>query len=317
MYLKKNLYKHRFDSIAFAVQNMTENIMTDWISNNIEHYDIHDIMLSGGLFMNIKANQKIFEMGNVNSLFVVPSAGDESSAIGAAMVGYAELCRSDGSKINFKPITDIYFGPSYDNDIEDFVKKIDKKEFKITYHKDINCYVGEMLSRGKIVARFNGRMEFGARALGNRSILADPRNLDVIKEINSQIKHRDFWMPFASSILRSGASELLKIIPDKEVDDQYMIISFNTRETGKMCLKAAIHHSDATCRPQILDKEWNKGYFDLIKSFENETNISGILNTSFNLHGEPIVCTPADAFSTLERSGLKYLALGNFFIEKL
>ncbi len=315
-YLKKNLYKHRFDSIAFAVQNMVENIATKWISNNIEHYGISDIMLSGGFFMNVKANQKILEMNNVNSVFVVPSAGDESTAIGSALLAYANLCEADGVNAKFTGITDIYFGPSYDNAIEDFVRTIDKKKFRISHHKDINGHIGDLLSKGKIIARLNGGMEFGARALGNRSILADPRTLDVIKEINSQIKHRDFWMPFAATILRESSGNLLDM-PDKEVDDQYMIVSSNTTESGRNDLKAAIHQSDSTCRPQVIDKAWNPGYHKLIRSFEKETGVGGVLNTSFNLHGEPIVCTPADALSTLERSGLKYLALGNFLIEKV
>ncbi len=315
-YLKKNLYKHRFDSIAFAVQHMVENIATKWISNNIEHYGISDIMLSGGFFMNVKANQKILEMNNVNSIFVVPSAGDESTAIGAALLAYANLCKADGVNAKFSGITDIYFGPSYDNVIGDFVRTIDKKKFRVSYYKDINGHVGEMLSKGKIVARLNGGMEFGARALGNRSILADPRDLGVIKEINSQIKHRDFWMPFAATILRESSGSLLDM-PNKEVDDQYMIVSSNTTESGRNDLKAAIHQSDSTCRPQVIDKTWNTGYHRLVRSFEKETGVGGILNTSFNLHGEPIVCTPQDALSTLERSGLKYLALGNFLIEKV
>ncbi|MDI6720876.1 MAG: carbamoyltransferase C-terminal domain-containing protein [Candidatus Aenigmarchaeota archaeon] len=315
LYMKKTLYKHRFDAVAFALQNMVEKTTTAWIQNCIKEYDINDIMVCGGFFMNVRANQRISEMDEVESFFAVPSGGDESSAIGAAMLGYIDLCMEDGIDPKIEEITDIYFGPSYNYEIDDFVKKTDKKRYKIEYHSDSDKAVGEMLSQGKVIARFNDRMEFGARSLGNRSILADPRDTRVITEINSQIKQRDFWMPFAPSIIREDAKKLLDML-HKNVNDQYMILSFNTTDTGKEVLRAALHQSDFTARPQVVEKGWNPRYHSLIKSFKKETGFGGILNTSFNLHGEPIVCTPQDALSTLERSGLKYLMMGDYIIEK-
>jgi carbamoyltransferase len=314
-YIEKKLYKHRFDSIAYCIQKLTERILTQWIHNNIEHYNIEDIMLSGGVFMNVKANQKILEMDNVNSLFITPSAADESTAIGAAILGYIDLCEIDGAKPKFEEIRDIYFGPDYNENIDDYVKTINRDKFRVENFDDIDGVVGELLTKGKIIARLNGRMEFGARALGNRSILADPRSLDVVRILNEQIKHRDFWMPFAPTILREGIENYLDR-PNKKVDDQYMIISFDTKQLGRKELKAAIHQADFTCRPQVLDKSWNEEYYNVIKTFEDITGVGGILNTSFNIHGEPIVCSPADAIHTLENCGLEHLALGNYLITK-
>lgn len=315
LYLRKRLYKHRFDAIAFSIQKLTEDILKQWVSNNIDYYGIHNIMLSGGVFLNVKANQAIMEMDSVNSLFVVPSAGDESTALGGAILGYLDLCKRDGTKPKLKPIKQLYLGPSYDDEIDSFVKTLNKEKFKIEKYDEIEKVVGELLTKGKIVARLKGRMEFGARALGNRSILADPTNLDVIRKLNFQIKARDFWMPFAPTILRERARDYLKLC-NKEIDDQYMILSFDTTKDGRKDLKAAIHQQDFSCRPQVLDKDWNEKYYSIIKTFEESTGVGGILNTSFNLHGEPIVCSPEDAISTLKRSGLKYLALGNYLIEK-
>ncbi|MBI2172878.1 MAG: hypothetical protein HYT73_01555 [Candidatus Aenigmarchaeota archaeon] len=315
LYLRDNLHKHRFDAVAFALQDMAERVTTGWVRNCISRYGIGDIMVCGGFFMNVKCNQRLMEMPEVSSIFATPSGGDESSCIGAAMLGYADLCKEDGSKPRFEEIKNIYLGPSYDGEIEEFVKGIDRKKYSVQKCRDTDKAVGEMLSEGRIVARLSGRMEFGARSLGNRSILADPRNMPAITEINSQIKQRDFWMPFAPSILREDARKLLEM-PGKPANDQYMILSFNTTPLGRDVLRAALHQSDFTARPQVVDREWNPGYHSLIKSFKKETGHGGILNTSFNLHGEPIVCTPHDAFSTLERSGLRYLAMGNYVIEK-
>ncbi|MCX8178883.1 MAG: hypothetical protein N3D75_03590 [Candidatus Aenigmarchaeota archaeon] len=314
LFLKKNLYKHRFDAIAYSIQRLTEEILTKWVSNNIEYYGIKDVMLSGGVFMNVKANQRIMELSNLNSLFVVPSCGDESSAIGAAILGYIDVCRENGIKPDFAGIKDLYLGPDFDEDIDNSIKKLSKTKYKIEFYDEIEDKVAKIIKNGGIVARCSGRMEFGARALGNRSILANPSDLKMLREINQQIKQRDFWMPFAPVILRERTSDY--IIKNKKVDDEYMILSFDSTKLAQNEISAALHQFDLTCRPQVIDKDWNVSYYKIIKSFEELTGIGALLNTSFNLHGEPIVCTPNDAISTLERSGLKYLVLGNYLISK-
>jgi carbamoyltransferase len=170
--------------------------------------------------------------------------------------------------------------------------------------------VGGLVAKGKIVARFAGGTEWGPRALGNRTILADPRDLRVVKRLNSAIKQRDFWMPFAPSILEERTEDYL-------VDPRparYMIEAFDTTENASE-LAAALHPQDATARPQTVNT-WNPGYRQAIKVFERETGVGGVLNTSFNLHGYPIVGTPDVALWTFENSALDALALGNYLVSK-
>jgi len=164
------------------------------------------------------------------------------------------------------------------------------------------------------VARVKGRMEWGARALGNRSILANPSNIDLVMILNEQMKDRDFWMPFAPSILSERADDYL--INPKKVEAPYMILSFDTTLLARSHLKAALHPYDFTCRPQIVSKDWNPVYYDLLKHFEALTGIGGVLNTSFNLHGYPIVLGPKEALYAFEHSGLEYLALENYLVTK-
>ncbi len=313
---RKVLDRERFDNIAGGLQRFFEELLCRWIRNAIEETGINDIVLAGGVFMNVKANQKILHMDEVNNFFVFPSCGDESLAIGAGLLKYVEICLDSGKKPKPEPLGPIYFGPEYkEEDIENSLRAINaRKKYNVEKVKDIDKFVGEMVAEGKVVARFSGRCEWGARALGNRSILADARNTDVIRKINEAVKMRDFWMPFAPSILKEREKDYL--VNPKEFKAPYMIISFDTTEHGRKTLKAAIHQYDFTARPQVVEKSWNPGYYKVLKTFEKETGEGGFLNTSFNLHGQPIVCSPMDALWTLENTGLENLALGEFFISK-
>ena len=177
----------------------------------------------------------------------------------------------------------------------------------------INKKVAHLLSLGEIVARFSGRMEWGARALGNRSILMDPRNNDGVRILNMAVKQRDFWMPFAPSILKEAQQDYL--VNPKNVEAPYMILAFDTTEK-RNDIVAAIHPADQTARPQVVSTDLNPEYHHLLKMYEQLTGFGGLLNTSFNLHGEPIVCSPKDALHTFINSGLKYLAMSDFVISK-
>ncbi len=314
-YIQKYLYLHRFDWIAGAIQKLTEELVTKWISKAIEKTGIHDVALAGGVFMNVKLNLKIMELPEVHKLFVFPSCGDESLAIGAAYYGYEKLCKDKGKKVEIEPIKELYLGPEYSNEeIEKTLAREKSKFFKFQFIDNIEEKIAELISEGEIVARASGRMEWGARALGNRSILADASNYGTVKIINEMIKQRDFWMPFAPTILKEWEDEYL--INPKKIPAPYMILAFNSKERARKDLVAAMHPYDYTIRPQIVDKKANEKYYKIIKIFEEMRGMGGILNTSFNLHGYPIVCSPEDAIHVLKNSGLKYLALGNWLIEK-
>lgn len=310
-YFKEKLEGQRFDAIAYGLQRFTEEILTKWISNGIKHSGIQNIIMSGGVAQNIKANKCIAELESLDQLFVPPGPGDESICIGAAWLQYLKK----GGKITDIPIyTNAYFGPSYEeNEIENEIQNLDLDHFII---KKVQVKeVAEIIANGEVVAHFGeDPMEFGARALGNRSILADPRNQETIAHINKLVKMRDFWMPFAPSILEERQDDY--IVNPKRIDARYMAIGFDSTSLARKHLSAGIHPFDKTMRPQIVNAKDNQKYHLLISEFEKLTGVGALLNTSFNIHGEPIVGTPYDAIDTLKRCGLKHLFLGNYLISK-
>lgn len=266
--------------------------------------------------MNVKLNQKISELKEVKEVFFMPSCGDESTSIGAAFLGYLQTCRGRGIKPKIAPIRDLYWGPDFSSkEIESFLKNEGfRKKYSIKKVDDPERVVAKFLAKGKIVARLRGRMEWGARALGNRSILVHPSLTEIVPVLNEQVKNRDFWMPFAPSILAERANDYL--INPKKIPAPYMIIAFLTTPRGRKELRAAIHPYDFTVRPQIVEKSRNESYYRLIKEFEKITGVGAVLNTSFNLHGFPIVLGPKEAIYVFENSGLEYLVLENYLICK-
>jgi len=309
--LQTMLSKQRFDNIAAAAQEYLEHLLVVWIRNAIRKLKVNRVVCAGGVFLNVKANKKILEMPEVEDLFVYPASGDDGTAIGSGLQAYFKYCIREGLKPIKVPISDLYYGPSYsDEQIEQALRETGWIK-KAEYHKAIDSFVGESVAKGKIVARFNGRLEWGPRALGNRSILADARDLKTIGRINFAIKHRDFWMPFAATIIEPCMSEyLIDASPSP-----YMILAFDTTDKRDDII-AGIHPQDKTCRPQTLNANWNSGYWRVLEAFQEKTGVGGLLNTSFNLHGYPMVCTPLQAVWTFQNSQLDGLALGNFYLSK-
>jgi len=302
----------RFDWICGGLQKFTEEMLVTWVKRCIAATGIRHLALGGGVFMNVKLNKAIMELPEVDGIYIFPSCGDETNIFGACYLITAE---KQGYE-RIEPLTDLYFGKSYTN--REVKREIDTFQFNGEVYRehveDIERRVAELLAEGKVVARFRGREEFGARALGNRSILADPSRNDVIKVINSMIKCRDFWMPFATSMTPAQASECL--VNPKKVRAPYMILTFDSTERIDD-FKAGAHPYDLTVRPQVVDPEWNPSYHRLIEEFERVSGRrGGVLNTSFNLHGHPLVSAPVDALDVFNRSGLEYLAIEDFLLSK-
>lgn len=317
--IAKDYHQHRFDSLAYGIQKLTEEIIKQIARVSIKRYNCADVVIGGGVFMNVKANQYLSEMEEVKSLVATPSCGDESIAIGNLICGYAKVHNHDLSGL--KKVENLYLGSSYtDEEIKkvidgyDFCKKCDVEYYNPKSEYPIEKKVAELLAGNSVVGRFKGRAEWGARALGNRSILANPSSRDNVKLINEMIKGRDFWMPFATSLLYERRHDYLVL--DKIDYAPFMAITFPTKELAHKELIAALHPYDLTSRPQMVKKEVNGEYHALISYYEGITGAGGILNTSFNLHGEPNVETPYDALRTFELSGLPHLALGNYLISK-
>lgn len=306
----------RFDAIAGGAQRLLEDALLRWVRLMRERYGGERLALGGGVFMNVKANMLIAGEEWVRDLFAFPSCGDESNAVGAAYLGYLQECARRGETATPQPFGPAYLGPSVtDAHAEAVIRERHLEDrYAVAYHEHIEARIADLLVADGVVARCAERMEFGARALGNRSILANPSDHRVVPLINRMIKNRDFWMPFAPTILAERADEYL--VNPKGLASPYMMLAMATQPEARDALVAAIHPQDATARPQILEASWNPGYHAVIREFERRTGVGAVLNTSFNLHGEPVVCTAEDAVDTFERSGLPHLAIGHWLISK-
>lgn len=314
-FLRDRLERKRFDAVAAGVQMFTEELLLQWVRNAVRHTGIRKVVFGGGVFMNVKANQAIAELAEVEDVFVFPSCGDESLSFGAAWIEYARLAGDVAAK-NRGPLRDLYLGREFDDDTIAAAIETAIAGSECTFIKcdGIEEHVASLLADNKVVARFAGRMEWGARALGNRSILATPREWPNVEKINSMIKMRDFWMPFAPSMLAEESDRYLN--NPKHLTSPFMMQAFDTRRETVSEIGAATHPRDKTARAQFVQRDVNPSYWSLIKAFELKTGTACVLNTSFNLHGYPLVNTPEDALYVFLNSGLDYLAIGNYLVAK-
>ncbi|MCH8110075.1 MAG: hypothetical protein IIB15_08090 [Chloroflexi bacterium] len=304
----------RFDWVAAGLQKFVETFMSAWVARCVQETGIGRVALAGGVFMNVKLNQKILELPEIQELYVYPSCGDETASFGAAYWVHAN--QGNGAARSVEPLGHMYLGGDFtDEEVEQSIASYEfDGDFKTEHYDDIEKRVAELMASGEVVARSKGRMEFGARALGNRSLLADPRSTEVVRTINDMIKQRDFWMPFAASV-RAEQAEKYYVKP-KPMPAPYMIMTFDSHPEKRDTFVAATHPYDGTTRPQEVTDEWNPDYYKLLGHYESLTGESIVLNTSFNLHGSPIVYAPEEALGVLQHSGLKHLALGNFLVSK-
>jgi carbamoyltransferase len=310
--LERVFFEERFDAVMGGVQLFTEAMLAEFVRRAIAATGISRVACAGGVFMNVKANKVLMEMAEVEDLFVFPSCGDETTAIGAAWLAHA--ARHGGASV--PALGSFYLGPEWSAEALRSVLEPLAAAGRITLERpdNVNDAVVGLLMAGEVVGRFAGPEEFGARSLGNRAIIADPRNPEVIQVINAMVKSRDFWMPFASSVLAEAADEYL--VNPKRIPAPHMILSFDTTPRGAVELRAGIHPYDKSCRPQVVTREANPDYWDLIDRFRQKTGVGGILNTSLNLHGLPLVHRPEDAIEVMEKSGLRRLAMGPFLVTK-
>ncbi len=313
-FLKKLLQFERFDVICGAIQKLTEELVCNWIEYHVKTTNIRNVACSGGVFMNVKAVKKIYELQCINNFSIVPSASDESLPIGAQWLSM--------KKHNVEPvrINDLYLGRSFSNEYVKEMIERDKLAEKFTIEefndtKMMSSRIGQLLADDEIIARCAGREEWGARALGNRSIICNPSKFQNIERLNNKIKNRDFWMPFTPSILEEDVTKYF--LNPRNLDVPYMAVTFESTDLAKIHFAAAVHPRDFTMRPQVVYSSWNYDYYSIISEFKKLTEIGGVLNTSFNLHGEPNVGSPEDAVKTVLNSGLDFLLFDRLlFIKK-
>jgi carbamoyltransferase len=306
----RQLYKHRFDNICAGVQQHFEEMMVEWVRNAVAATGHRKVVAAGGAFLNVKANKLIREMPEVEALYVYPASDDGGTPVGAAYLGYLQLCKDRGEAPAIDPPRSMYQGLSFTE--AETEAAIAASGLPYRRMADAAEEVAALLADGKIIARFDGAEELGPRSLGNRCILADPRDLKYVRKLNFAIKQRDFWMPFAASILEEDAERYLK---NPTGWAYYMIEAFDSTPEGAEVLVGGSHPFDRTIRPQLVN-DLNPGYRDLLRAFKRRTGVGGLLNTSFNLHGSPIVGTPQVALDTLVKSALDGVAMGPFLVTR-
>jgi carbamoyltransferase len=295
----------RHKDVAYAVQDACEIAMMSVVKMAIEKTKSRNVCLAGGVALNSKANGKIVASGMVDKFFVQPAASDDGVALGAAVAPYMD----GGGRLPIKAMRHAYLGPEFDDEaVENALRTYKLKYARLS---DVAETAAELLSNGKILGWFQGRMEFGPRALGSRSILADPRDPEMNAKVNNAVKFREWWRPFAPSMKKEAAGEYL----ESASDSPFMILTAQVRPEMREVIPS-VTHVDGSARPQTVEKEINPLYWRLIDEFGKRTGVPVIMNTSFNLRGEAIVHTPTDAIRTFFSSGMDALVIGSFLVEK-
>ena len=300
--IRKEIGEFKKEDLAASVQQHIEDEVGKFVEYWVKKTGKKKLVLAGGLFANVKMNQVLHEL--VDEIYVHPHMGDGGLALGAVFAF---------SKPNPFKINDAYFGLSY---TDEYIEKLLKKE-RLEYKKfdTIEKEVAVALAQGKVVARFHGRMEYGPRALGNRSILYQTKDKTVNDWLNKKLDRTEF-MPFAPVTLWEKREDCYLNMKGAEHAAKFMTITFEcTEEMKKSC--PAVVHLDGTARPQLIKKEDNESYYDILESYYKLTGIPSLINTSFNMHEEPIVCTPEDAVRSFKQGSLDYLAIGKFLVRNV
>ena len=317
--------------IAASIQKVTEDVMLKLTKSLKEEFNINNLCLAGGVALNCVANGKILKENIFDNIWVQPAAGDAGGSLGAALALW-HIEQNNPRKVDYNDsMQGSYLGPEYaQNVIEDQLDEVGAK-YEIFNDEELLDKTATDLSKEEAVGWFQGRMEFGPRALGGRSILGDPRSEKMQKNLNLKVKYRESFRPFAPSILKEDLSEWFDI----NIDSPYMLMVSNinkdkivemTKEQNKLFgidklnVKRseipAVTHVDYSARIQTVHKETNEKYFRLIKKFKEKTNCPILVNTSFNVRGEPIVNTPLDAFNCFMGTDLDKLIIGNCYLDK-
>jgi carbamoyltransferase len=316
--------------LAASIQAVTDEVVLRLTRSLRKETGIKSLCLAGGVALNCVANGKVLRDGCFEQIYIQPAAGDAGGALGAALVGYhMQLGRA--RQVNGDAMLGAYLGPAYSqSEIESRLKKCGA-QFELLDDTALIATCAEDLAQGKALGWFQGRMEFGPRALGNRSILGDPRSPTMQKTLNLKVKYRESFRPFAPSVLRERVSDWFEI----DCDSPYMLLVADvvksrrremTEEEKKLfgidklnvprSEVPAVTHVDYSARIQTVHEHTNPRYHALISAFERKSGCPVVVNTSFNVRGEPIVCTPEDAYRCFMGTELDVLAVGNCYLRK-
>lgn len=297
----QRIMKHTQEDIAAGLQFVFEDIIVRYIKSQMDRHGRRKVAVAGGVFANVKLNQRIHEEARTESLFVFPNMGDGGLPVGG---GFAFLRK--------KPtmIDSIYLGKEWSE--KEIASALSAAGLKAEPRKKVENEVARLLAEGKVVGRFMGKMEYGPRALGNRSILAKADDISINHWLNNRLKRTEF-MPFAPSTLMEHADRYYTGIGGARDTARHMTITFGCTEESKKSQPACVH-VDNTARPQLVDKHDNPSYHAIISRYHEITGVASVLNTSFNVHEEPIVSSPDDAIKSFRQCKLDALAIGNFLV---
>lgn len=298
--------KHSKQDVAAAYQTVLEEVTTSFIKKYVERHKIEKVVMSGGVAANVKLNQRVFEIPGVRQIFIHPAMGDDGTSLGGAL--YALMKR--GMLRPFE-LRDVYLGPAYTD--REMTESLRKEGLEFEQVNNLEQTVAKLIAQGKVVARFDGRMEYGPRALGNRSILYHTTDPSVNDWLNKMLERTEF-MPFAPATLIEYKDKCYKHIQGAEYTAKFMTITCDCTDWMIENCPAAVH-VDGTARPQLVDKETNPSFYKIIDEYRKITGLPSVINTSFNMHEEPIVCTPSDAIRAFKLGHLDYLAMGNFLVK--
>jgi carbamoyltransferase len=301
-YEKEIKYSDYHKNLAFAVQKKLEDVGVALTEYVLDKTGKSNLCVAGGSFMNCKMNGVIAEKIGFNNFFVQPLSGDNGISMGAALAA----CRNSYNK----KMDNLYYGPEYDD--EEIKNVLDRLNVIYSFCDDIEKEVAQFLSQSKVVGWFQGRMEGGARALGNRSILGNPIDPNVRELINSKVKFREMWRPFCPSTTEESGNKFFNyegLLP-------FMIVACEVKKEYADQIPSTVHF-DNTVRVQTVSKKTNPKFHKLIIEFEKITGLPIILNTSFNIKGEAIVCSPEDAINSFFKTGMDYLAIGNYLVPQI
>lgn len=299
--------EQRHYDMAATLQKLIEEVLLVITNKLYADTKMDKLCLAGGLFLNCVANGRIMEETPFKNVFIQPAAGDSGGALGVAAYLYNTLLNNPRNYV----MEDAYLGPEFSNNQIKRVLVNKNMNFKELSGDILTKYIADKISQDKIVGWFEGRMEFGPRALGNRSILANPCNPNMKEILNSKVKNRESFRPYAPAVLEEKAKDYFEA---KEFSP-FMLLAARVKEDKKNLIPA-VTHIDGTARVQIVNKKINPKLWGLIKAFEDISGIPLVINTSFNLKGEPIVCSPEDALKDFLKSGMDILVLGEFVLEK-
>jgi len=305
--LKTMLWNFPSEQFAFMAQRTLEKTVIDLVGYYLQKTGLRRIAAAGGVFSNIKMNMALANLPQTERIYVFPHMGDGGLAIGAAMTANRKQC-----EIVHYDLNDLYLGPAFTNK-EITAAIAGEKGIKILPRENSHQKAAELILKGEVILWFRGRMEAGPRALGNRSILARPDDRSIKDRLNLILKKRVWYQPFCPSILVEDADELLELDGQQIGDNPFMTMAYRVRQEHQRFLEGVIN-IDGTCRPHFVRQE-NPAYRNLLLNIKRQLGWGVVLNTSFNIHGEPLVCSPAEAVKMMKQSGIGYLFMEDMIIE--